>query len=670
MFKARCGQPGFILLALLIIPTGAFARTDPLHAWANATPDALERWVAARTAAAAARLATLRGVKGPRTVENTLVLYDAARNELALATAQTGLLVAVSPASAMRDKAQALSRTVAAEVAKLNLDRGAYEALAAVPAPTDAATAYYLQRTLLKYRLAGVHKDEATRAKILGLQDHIADLAGQFDRNVQESAPVLTAARTELEGLPADALANQPATDGGHALGADALGLVLELGANPGLRERAWLAQVNRGFPANEKVLTELLAARSELAAALGYASYAELAAADQMVGNTARVRSLLDEVSDASRDAQAAEYAQLLAFAKTRSPKLTTLSLADEKYWLEQYRSATWGVDGETVRGYLPYRAVETGVLQVVSRLFQVELKPVKDAPTWDASVTVYDVLDRGKRLGRFYLDMQPRDGKAPVAMSSEVVPGVHGVQLPESALVCTFPADTAARPGLLSLDDLVTFFHELGHLLHHILGSQGRWAGTNGLQVESDFIEAPSVMLGELARTRAVLSLVTRHHQTGQPMPNALIDKLAAATTFGRAQFVRGEILGLTTLALELHERRRDGLDAQTDATIARFTPFSLVSGSHRWASFDHLTAYGSTVYVYVEDAVIAADFLAQFDRERPLDGPAGARYRKAILEPGATGPAAASIRAFLGRGETLDAFKRWLGAVERKR
>jgi thimet oligopeptidase len=102
----------------------------------------------------------------------------------------------------------------------------------------------------------------------------------------------------------------------------------------------------------------------------------------------------------------------------------------------------------------------------------------------------------------------------------------------------------------------------------------------------------------------------------------------------------------------------------------TIARFTPFSLVSGSHRWASFDHLTAYGSTVYVYVEDAVIAADFLAQFDRERPLDGPAGARYRKAILEPGATRPAAASIRAFLGRGETLDAFKRWLGAVERKR
>jgi thimet oligopeptidase len=205
-------RPAFLaLLALSGVPALAApgATTPAVHAWDGAgTPAALESWVQAHLKAADADLARLAAVKGPRTVDNTLAPYDEAYRELQDAENQAQILYGVGATKELRDKGQELSQSTQAAITALNLDPQVYHALSAVPQPADAATRHYLERTLLEYRLAGVDKDEATRAKIKALQDRITERGLVFDRNTHDDVRTVVAEKSQLGGLPPDLLAS------------------------------------------------------------------------------------------------------------------------------------------------------------------------------------------------------------------------------------------------------------------------------------------------------------------------------------------------------------------------------------------------------------------------------------------------------------------------------
>ena len=174
-------------------------------------------------------------------------------------------------------------------------------------------------------------------------------------------------------------------------------------------------------------------------------------------------------------------------------------------------------------MRPYFPYDAVQAGILQTASRLFHVTFKPVKDAVVWDKSVDTFDVVDaaegsQGKLLGRIYLDMHPREGKDKWFSSGSVTPGIKGKQLPEGMLICNFSGGEAGDPGLMQYSEVVTFFHEFGHLMHHILGSQGQWSAAGGFNVEGDFVESPSEMLEEMFHDTAILAVVRQALSDGE--------------------------------------------------------------------------------------------------------------------------------------------------------
>jgi thimet oligopeptidase len=229
---------------------------------------------------------------------------------------------------------------------------------------------------------------------------------------------------------------------------------------------------------------------------------------------------------------------------------------------------------------------------------------------------------------------------------------------------LVCNFSGGTAGDPGLMQYDEVVTFFHEFGHLMHHILGSQGQWSGQGGFSVEGDFVESPSQMLEEVFHSPSILQSFGRHYQTGEVLPAGIIAKMNAASAYGRGRWLQRQLI-YASYSLQVHGQDPAAIDfdALFRADEKRFSPFAPVEGDHFFASFTHLTGYSSNYYTYVLDKVIALDFFSQFDKRNLLDGPTAMRYRRAVLDPGATKPAAQLVKDFLGRPQQMDAIKIWM-------
>jgi thimet oligopeptidase len=648
----------------------AAVRTEELHAWEAGgarSAEALTAWVGAHLGAHEAALASLLAVEGPRTPENSLRCYDAAVEQLCLAGAQAGVLNSVAAVKAVRDQAQLEAQRVAQAGSTLSLNRAVYEALAAINLEgASPATKHYVERTLLSYRLAGVDKDQATRDRLQALQEKATGLALEFSRNIQEGGKTIEATTAELDGLPADYLARHaPDALGRVTLTTDQPEMqpVMTFATSGALRERMLRAYNTRAYPANKQILLDLLATRQEIATILGFRSWADLATADQMMGSAANVRAFLAKLNQASQDGARREHKLILDFARRRQPDLAAIDIASRGYWYEQFRRSAFDFDSNSVRPYFPYAQVEAGVLSTAARLFKVEFRR-STAAGWHPDVSVFEVFDNDERVGRFYLDMHPREGKDKWFSAAPIVTGVRDGALPEAALICNFPFGEQGDPGLLQYSDVVTFFHEFGHLMHAILGGHTEWVGLSGFATEGDFIEVPSQMLEEFFRDEKLLQAFAKHYQTGETLSSGTIGKMKLAGAFGRADWMRSQLF-YTTLSLDLHDQEPGGLDL--DETTRRlfecFQPWTWIEGNRMYASFGHLTGYSSNYYTYAFDKVIALDFFAQFDPADLLGCATGSRYRKEVLEQGGSKPGREMVRAFLGRDEEFSAFSDWL-------
>jgi len=642
---------------------------EDFHVWETggaASAEALAAWVGARLAAHEAALAALLAVEGSRTPENSLRHYDAAIEQLNLAGAQAGVLNSVAADKAVRDQAQLEAQRVAMAGSALSLNRAVYEALAAIDlVGASAATQHFVQRTLLGYRLSGVDKDQATREHLQALHEKATHLSLDFSRNIQEGGKTIEATADELEGLPADYIARHTDAEGRITLTTDPPDMqpVMTFATNSALRERMFLAYNTRAYPVNQKILLDLLATRQEIATVLGFRSWADLATADQMMGSAANARVFLAKLDEASREGARSELELILKFARERQPDLTAIDITSRAWWYEQFRRSAFDFDSQSVRPYFPYAQVEAGVLETAARLFKIEFRPA-DATAWHPAVSVFDVFDGGEKVGRFYLDMHPREGKDKWFSAAPIVTGVRGRVMPEAALICNFPDSSGDDPGLLQYSDVVTYFHEFGHLMHAILGGQTEWVGLSGFATEGDFIEVPSQMLEEFFRDEKLLQAFAKHYQTGETLPSDAIVKMKLAGAFGRADWVRSQLY-YTTISLDLHDQDPAALDLDsiTKRLYESLQPWTWLEGNRMYASFGHLIGYSSNYYTYAFDKVIALDFFAQFDRADLLGCDAGSRYRKTVLEQGGSKPGRQMVRDFLGRDEEFQAFSSWL-------
>ncbi len=617
---------------------------------------------------AQASLAVLTAAKGPRTFANTLVPYDEILRQLDMAGSQCGLVEETNPDSSTRATAEGMSQEISKFVTDLSLNRKVYDALTALDlSHTDGATKFYVEKTLRDFRLAGVDKDEATRNKVKKLSDELVLISQEFGRNIREDKSSITATVAELEGLPADFIEHHKPDANGKVTLTTEYPDAVPIGnyaKSEDVRKRMYMAFQNRAYPKNMTVLDQMRAKRHELATTLGFANWADYVTADKMVGNAKTAQDFVARVVAASGERQAREYQQLLAAKRKDQPNATAVNLWESGYYSEQLRRSEYNFDSQSIRPYLPYDRVEQGILDLSAKLFDVTFKRVPNAPVWHPSVKCYEMYDGGKLAGRFYLDMHPRDNKYNHAAQFDIRTGIAGRQIPEAALVCNLSGGEKGDPGLCDYNDVNTFFHEFGHLLHTMFAGRQKWAGISGIRTEQDFVEAPSQMLEEWMRSPEVLASFAKHYQTNEPIPAALVKQMNRANDFGKGLQVRRQMV-YAGMSLGYYDHDPAGVDSDQlmKELVTRYQPYPYVDGTHFQCAFGHLDGYSAVYYTYMWSLVIAKDMFAQFDADHLLAPGVAKRYREAVLAPGGSKPAATLVSDFLGRPFNETAWKKWL-------
>jgi len=597
--------------------------------------------------------------------EQTLELYDEVVDTMSNAGARSGLAKEVHPDQAFRDAAEACEQRLEAYNVELSLDRELYDALARVDAKAlDPVASFWLFKTLREFRRAGVDRDEATRAKVKALNEELVKLGQAFGRNIRDDVRTVKADPADLAGLPADWLAAHPkGADGKIAVTTNTPEYlpVLTYAKGVKLREELWRAYRDRAYPKNAEVLSQLLAKRHELATLLGYETWAAYITETKMVKSAEAARSFIEQGRAATEARAKADMAQLVERKKKDVPNAAGIEPWEHQFYEDRVRAESYGLDSQALRPYFEYGSVERGVMSITSKLFGVRYVKVTDAKVWHPDVETFDVFEGDTLIGRIHLDMHPREGKYKHAAQFGLTVGRAGHELPEAVLVCNF-----ARPGeLMEFTQVETFFHEFGHLLHEVFAGRQRWAGVAGVRTEWDFVEVPSMLLQEWPLDSAALKTFARHHQSGEPIPDALLSQLKRAKEFGAGLDARRQFF-LSAVSLAFHEKK-PGFD--TSATLQevqeKFLPFrrEWMPGSHFELGFGHLDGYSAIYYTYQWSTVIAKDLLTRFREKGMLDADVATEYRKKVLDRGGSVEADQLVRDFLGRPHSFAAYEAWL-------
>lgn len=597
----------------------------------------------------------------PASVETVFVPYDALYNLLAGAFAEVNTLNESNPSEPIRKAAQVCVQKLSDVTTGVGLSRPIYDRLAAIPtARLNAGTAYALKKRLAAYRLSGVDKDEATRAKIEKLQKEITATGLTFASNIRENPGAVKFKPEELAGLPQDWLdAHKPGPDGLITVTTNYPDVfpVLEYADNPETRRRMQSVFDNLAWPANEAVLKQLLTQRYELARLLGFPNYAALVMSDKMIGSPERAGQFLEQVNIAAQPGAEKDRAILLARLKKIDPKATVVDRWSVGYLSRLVRKEDYQVDSAVVRGYFTYDRTRDGIFQLVEDLFGVQIRPWQTA-TWHESVKAYELVENGQVIGRFFLDMHPREGKFNHAAMFPLRNGIEGRSLPIASLLCNFPAT-----GPLDHEDAETFLHEFGHLLHWMFSGRQKWAQQNFAEMEWDFVEAPSQMLEEWVWDYDTLKRFAVNEK-GEPIPEDLVRKMNAARRFGEPGMWKGQIT-YSAISLNYYNRDPAGIDLAGvwKEQYQRYGLYPYVEGSHQYAAFGHLDGYSAIYYTYIWSKAIALDLHTVFAVKGLRDADTARRYRREVLAPGGSKPAGDLIQTFVGRPMSVEALERRL-------
>jgi thimet oligopeptidase len=600
-----------------------------------------------------------------------LQAYDESVSSLARVRNAAKLAQMGHPDGDVRATAATVQQDLDKVITEFSLDPEIFAALDGLDlSGQDAPTRHWAGRVLRDMRLAGVDRDEQTRARVRALQDELTATGQAFERTIASDTRTAELPQSALDGLPADYVrAHPPGEDGLVRITTDYPDYIpfMTYSRDAAARESLWRLNMSRGFPDNADHLRRLLKLRHELAGLLGFATWADQVTANKMIGSEQAIADFVERISTAAGPRSARDYAVLLDRKRVDDPEASSVEPWDNIYLTDRVRAEQFAFDSQAVRPYFEYHAVKDGLMTLAARLFGIEFRRVEQ-PVWHPEVEAYEVVEDGRVLGRIYLDMHPRADKFSHAAMFTMVTGKSGddtSRLPECALLCNLP-NPAGGPALLQPTDVTTFFHEFGHLLHHIFAGAGRWSGIGGISVEWDFVEAPSQLLEEWTRDAEVLATFARHVETGEPIPAEMVAAMRAAQEFGKGMLVRQQMY-YAALSLELHRRDPSTLDidAVEKEMMERHTPFRHPEGTKLHLSFGHLNPYSAMYYTYMWSLVIAKDLFTAFDRDDLLaPGPAD-HYRRMVIGRGGSAPAAELVRDFLGRDYRFDAYQEWLDA-----
>ncbi|WP_088284468.1 M3 family metallopeptidase [Ideonella sp. A 288] len=628
--------------------------------------------------------------------ENTVAAFDRAGEALHRIDAMFHSLTTSATSPALQAVEREMAGPMAAHHSAVYQDVALFARLDAVHARRDALGLTAEQRRLVErlhrdFVRAGAQLPSAERARFAQVMQALAELNTRFGQNVlhDESRWTLPLPDEAAQaGLPASLrdAARQAGADRGLdgpviTLSRSLVVPFLTFSTRRDLREQAWRAWVGRGEQPgpsdNREVAARILRLRREQASLLGHASFADLALADTMARTPDRVWALLDDVWQRALPALERERA-LLDEAMQAEGAAGPIEAWDWRFWAERVRVGRFALDEAELKAYFSLPNMVAAAFDCATRLFGLRFERRDDVRAYHPDVVAYEVTDAGGRqVGLFLHDNFCRPVKRSGAWMSElrwqhrnVAPG----EAPSQPIILNnnnFAKAAAGEDTLLSLDDVRTLFHEFGHGLHGLLSDVG-YVRLSGTQVLRDFVELPSQLFEHWAMERAVLRRHARHHRTGEPIPEALMDRIEAARKFGSAyDTLRYTASAIVDLAAHQSEVPIDDIVAFEARVVAERGLPSAVGLNHRLPHFQHLfsgSGYAAGYYVYLWAEVLDADaFDAFVEAGDPFDAAVAARLKQFIYSRGDSLEPGAAYRAFRGRDARIEPMLRDRGLID---
>jgi len=561
-----------------------------------------------------------------------------------------------------------------------------YKQLAASSAfgSLSSARKRIVENALRDFRLGGAELPAEKKARYAAIQEELARSAAKFSENVLDATKAFTLVVDEsrVGGIPQDVrdaareAAEKDVKQGyKFTLHAPSYMPVMQYADDRKLRETMYRESVTRasefgkGEWDNTPLVARIVELRRELATLLGYASYAEVSLVPKMAESPQQVLAFLEDLARRARPFAEKDVAELREFAR-RELGLEKLEAWDVAYASEKLRVQRYAFSEQEVKQYFPEEVAVQGLFRVAQTLYGIRIKPA-DAPRWHEDVRFYEIRDTaGALVGQFYMDLYARDTKRGGAWMDDAITRRRKgakLQTPVAYLTCNFSRPVGNRPALFTHDEVLTLFHEFGHGLHHLL-TRVEDLGVSGINgVEWDAVELPSQFMENFCWEWDVLRHMTRHVDSGVPLPRELFDKMVAAKNFqsGLAMLRQLEFavfdmrlhseFAPTRTALQLLEEVRQKIAVLHPPAYNRFPN-----------NFSHIFAggYAAGYYSYKWAEVLSADAYSFFEEHGVLDPKSGERFRDEILGVGGSRPAAESFRAFRGREPSVDALLRHNG------
>jgi thimet oligopeptidase len=567
----------------------------------------------------------------------------------------------VHPDKPVREAAQACSLRWADFSSSYGQNARIYRALKAAPT-VDAIDRELVRVGAGGFEDSGVALAPAQRARAKQILDKLSELDQNFEKNIRDAGVKVAFTEAELKGVPEGVWTGKPRDEQGRiVLGVDypSYGPVLQSADSAEARERMWRAKVNEGGAPNLKLLAEIEQARNEYARLFGFTNYVDFSLRRKMAKDSATAWKFLDQVKTAVTEGERADLVELRT-AKAQHlgtpAEATEVKRWDSSYYSERIRQQRYSVDQEAFRQYFPPQDSLRFTMRIIEKMMGVRYTPVK-AQLWHPEAQAFAVSDvaSGKTLATLYVDLYPREGKynhAAVWPLRSSASRIH--RTPTAALVVNFD-----RQGL-TLDEVETLLHELGHAVHNNL-SRTRYASQGGTAVMQDFVEAPSQMLEDWVYDKQVLKLMAEVCASCKPVPDELIAKALAARDFAKGSLYGRQHL-YASYDLALH-----GTDMPEPMALwARMegaTPLGHEPGTMFPAGFAHVAGgYGAGYYGYLWSLVLAMDLRTEFQADK-LSPDTGRRYRDIVLGNGGQRPAPELVHEFLKRDANAKAFFEYL-------
>ncbi len=662
--------------------TGPFGGVPPFNA---VKLDDFHTTIEAAISAAEAEIAAIASNPEPASFDNTI----AAREQVGAELDRVLTLYHVWAGTMSTPDFQQIERTLEPRLAAFWSSVSQRPDLAArIDAVLDTGTAEADQLDPAQRRLAetyqhearqnGAHLDEATRARVGEINERLASLFTEFGQNVltdEENQHVLVTDETRLAGLPQGAIdaavtAAEAAGQAGWRIAntRSSVDPVLASAHDRALREEVWRMFVSRADGSehsgtnNGPIMAEILAVRAERAKLLGFADHAEFRLGRSMAATAERTMQLMESVWPAARARVADEVAEMQALADEEAGAGGPITIEpwDYRFYMEKLRQSRYDLDKSELAPYLSLDQLREGMFWVAGQLFGFAFAPTDGLPVAHPDISVFEVTNRdsGEHVGLWYFDPFARAGKRSGAWMSQyrqqqrLTGDITTIVSNNSNFVKPGPG----KPVLISWDDATTLFHEFGHALHG-LNSDVTYPSQSGTNVARDYVEFPSQLLEHWLPTPEVLERFARHHETGEPIPQELRDKLEAAATFGQG-FATVEYLSCALLDMRLHttDAPPNDLAAFEAEALATIGMPKEIAMRHRLPHFLHIFAtdgYSAGYYSYLWADTLTADAWEAFtEAGGPYDDDVAQRLRANVFQAGDTVDPLDAYRSFRGR------------------